>query len=171
MFPSPIKSGTGLRMSFTFAAIPTLFNKIYYEIRSNAKVPLGTCTVENRAIICTDITIAIGTYNLYFNKDTVEVGIIPKQLIVKEQNALSVSPTEVIVDTDSLIEITMEFEVRESEGAMLSYQLGNTPSISFKSCNRGDKVVACSVNIGTLGIYKILYNTIITTLTFEVKCE
>lgn len=77
-------------------------------------------------------------------------------------------PTSIKLKTDSSLAFTMEFTVETGEEAKLSYQLGTATAVTFKSCQKTEKVATCQANIDTEGIYKIFYDNVDSTKTFTV---
>lgn len=127
--------------------------------------------MKDNVIKCTKIKIANGDYELYFYNDVTGIRKLNHQLSVKNQGVVSLSPLAIKVNTDASLTITMEFNVEEGEEAMFSYQSSTKTITDLKSCDKNANVATCSVNIATLGAYKLLFNKIITPFEFKIQCK
>lgn len=164
-----IKPGTGLELSFAFDSPPIMFNRVYYKNAETTKAPLGTCIAKDNIIKCTDITIEKGIYELYLYKDKTEVEKLLKYLIVKDQGIIYVYPKKIEMNKEISLSINMNYFVEDGEESKLFYQLGTSTPVAFTSCKKMSKIASCTVNISVEGTYKILYNNIETTQTFQTK--
>lgn len=78
------------------------------------------------------------------------------------------SSREIIKNTDSPLEITLEVEVEDSDLALLAYQLVTETSVKFISCVKEGNIATCKANIAIEGIYKVVFNNVVSTSTFKV---
>lgn len=167
------KVGTTV-FSFTWETAPTFCDKIYYTKTDGTKAILGDCVKENadKTIKCTTTTdLAAGDYALYLfqTAESLVVAQLKDKLSIKAQAVSEVSPAKIKANKDESLIFTFLFNTNGGEEAKMYYKLDTSDAVKFKSCTKETTKVTCVENITTTGTYKILFDNVDTTKTFEVS--